>query len=240
MDRDAINPKDGCLLKNGDENAQGNEELTCIPLHFVNAKESYDLFGTDLKPFFDFGNRCLNDGLESRMEVEPTFLPFKLCAFPMDMSAEQKCLHSGGGCKVKEFFCTKCACRSSKLHHFWNKSSTKPACVICEEVWSGEGDGEGGVAAPGRCWHYPVDDSQEIERKKRELSGILKEHDLHLEESEAVKAGSKIVYDPSLEGSEKNVMHVDYEFAGAVIMERNLFGKLVDSEFRLRSWSKNV
>ena len=56
VDRNAINPKDGSLLMDDGENAQGNEELTCIPLHFVNAKESYDLFSTDLKPFFDFGN----------------------------------------------------------------------------------------------------------------------------------------------------------------------------------------
>ena len=236
VDRDAINPKDGSLLMDDGENAQGNEELTCIPLHFVNAKESYDLFSTDLKPFFDFANQCLNNGIEMRNGDESTTAPFKLCAFPMDMSAEQKCLHSGGGCKVKELFCTKCACRSSKLHYFWDKHHTKPTCAICEEVWNG--GREGGGDAPVRCWHYPVDDTQEISRKKGTLSSLLAEHELHLEESSAVKSGSKILYDPSLEGKEKNMMHVDYEYTGVAPQERNTFGKLVDTEFKLRGWSK--
>lgn len=94
VDRSARNPKDGSLLLADGENAQGNEELTCIPLHFVNAKESHTLFMNDLKPFFDFGKKCLNVGLGS-LNI-PNTVPLKLCAFPMDMSVEQKCLNIGG------------------------------------------------------------------------------------------------------------------------------------------------
>ena len=37
----------------------------------------------------------------------------------MDMSAEQKCFDLGGGCKVKELFCVKYACKSSDAMFFW-------------------------------------------------------------------------------------------------------------------------
>ena len=38
VDRGAINSKDGTLLMVDGENAQENEELICIPLHFVNQR----------------------------------------------------------------------------------------------------------------------------------------------------------------------------------------------------------
>ena len=95
VDCDTRNPKDGTFLIEDRENAQGNDELTCILLHFVNAKESHASCMANLKPFFDFGNRCLNIGLLSRNNFEPAFVPFNLCAFPMDRLAEQKCLNTG-------------------------------------------------------------------------------------------------------------------------------------------------
>ena len=110
-------PVDGSLLMADGKNAQANEELTCIPLHFVNTKESHEVFTSDLKSFFDFGKKCLADGFVTRGQGEISLLPFKNCAFPMDISAEQKCLNVGGGCKVAERFCTKCSCRSSQLSY---------------------------------------------------------------------------------------------------------------------------
>ena len=65
-----------------------NEELTCIQLHLANTKELHNLFMTDLKPFFDFRNKCLNVGLEATYIAEDASVPSKLCAFPMDMSAK--------------------------------------------------------------------------------------------------------------------------------------------------------
>ena len=111
----------------------GYEELRCISLYFVNTKDSHEIFMSRLKPFFDFGKKCLNVGIGS--QNIPSTVPSKLYAFPMDISAEQKCLNTGGGCKVKEIVCTKCACRSSKLHYFWDKNNTRPVCNICEEIW---------------------------------------------------------------------------------------------------------
>ena len=86
VDRSTRNPKGGSLLMVDGENAQGNEELTCISLHFVNAKESHEICMSDLKPFFDFGKKCLNVVLGS--QNIPTTVPLKLYAFPMDVSAE--------------------------------------------------------------------------------------------------------------------------------------------------------
>ena len=68
------------------------------------------------------------DELPARSGGEVSLLPFKNCAFPMDMSAEQKCLNVGGGCKVAERFCTKCSCKSLKLTYFWEQGGQKMKC----------------------------------------------------------------------------------------------------------------
>ena len=104
VDREARSPVDGGFLMADGENAQANEELTCIPLHFVNAKESYKVFNNELKPFFDFGKKCLVEGLPARGADEVSLVPFRNCAFPMDMSAEQKCLNVGGGARLQRDF----------------------------------------------------------------------------------------------------------------------------------------
>ena len=46
------------------------------------------------------------------------------------------------------------------------------------------------------------------------------------------------MYDSSIEGKETNMTHVDYKYTTASTQERNIFGKLVDAEFKLRGWSK--
>lgn len=58
--------------------------------------------------------------------------------------------------------------------------------------------------APEKCWHYPVDDTDEIIRKTGIFANILAGKELHLEETVPVKAGNKILYDPSIEGKEKS------------------------------------
>ena len=63
----------------------------------MNGKGAHYLLRTDLKPFFNFGNQYLNEGLVSRNAVEPIFFSFRLCAFSMDVSAEQKFLNTGWG-----------------------------------------------------------------------------------------------------------------------------------------------
>ena len=88
------------------------------------------------------------------------------------------------------------------------------------------------------CWHYPVDDPGGIIRKTGELAKILAGKELHLEETVPVKTGTKILYDPSIEGIETNMTHVDYKYTTVSTQERNVFGKLGDAEFKLRGWSK--
>ena len=53
-----------------------------------------------------------------------------------------------------------------------------------------------------------------------------------------MKMGTNIVYDPSIEGKARNMSHVDFDYVGASIVERNTFGKLIDAEFKVRGWSK--
>ena len=43
-------------------------------------------------------------GLLSRKPGEPTLFPFKLCAFPLDISAKQKCLNLGGVQSLKKLY----------------------------------------------------------------------------------------------------------------------------------------
>ena len=79
------------------KNVQTNEEITCISLHFLNTKESNNLFVTDLEYIFDVGKRYKDVVILSYKEGKPILIPFKLCAFPMDISAEQKYLDVGSG-----------------------------------------------------------------------------------------------------------------------------------------------
>ena len=63
-DKDARHLSSKELLFQNGNGAQANEELVCIPLHFVNAKESHELFKTDLKTFL-----CLPNNAR-RMELQ--------------------------------------------------------------------------------------------------------------------------------------------------------------------------
>ena len=81
------------------------------------------MFSTDLKPFFDFAKDISIGGLKARNDSEKDLHPFEDVTYPMDMSAEQKCFDLGGGCKVKEFFCVKCACRSSDAMFFFGRGN---------------------------------------------------------------------------------------------------------------------
>ena len=88
--------------------------------------------------------------------------PFEDVTYPMDMSAEQKCFDLGGGCKVKEFFCVKCACRSSDAMFFWEGGSSYN-CT--HDFYDGD----------GRCHHFEVDDQEELDKKRLILTIMLED-----------------------------------------------------------------
>ena len=127
IDKDATHPRTKERLFNYEPTADSrngggvhaNELLTCTPLHFVVGKESNLLFTTDLKPFFDFAKQITTMGVKARNDQEKDLFPFEDVTYPMDMSAEQKCFDLGGACKVKKFFCMKCACNSDDAMSFW-------------------------------------------------------------------------------------------------------------------------
>ena len=82
VDKDTRHPSSKVLLFQNGNGAQANEELVCIPLHFVNAKESHELFKTDLEPFM-FAKQYEKSGIKGTK-------PLINCSFPMDMSVKPK------------------------------------------------------------------------------------------------------------------------------------------------------
>ena len=81
---------------------------------------------------------------------------------------------------------------------------------------------------PYKCWHYPVDDVDEIARKRAVMAGILGDDELHLEETIDVKDHTKILHDPSLEDRKTNVHHIDYNLVAALPQFRNTFSNVID------------
>ena len=74
-----------------------------------------------------FAKQCEKNGITGTK-------PFINCSFPMDMSAEQKCLNIGGGCKVATHFCTKCSLTSSDLHYYWEGDYKAKRCNVCDHM----------------------------------------------------------------------------------------------------------
>ena len=80
--------------------------------------------------------------------------------------------------------------------------------------------------------------TNEVIRKTGVLAKILAGKELHLEEIVPIKAGTKFLYDPSIKGTEKNTTFVDYKYTTTSTQERDILGKLVDAELKLRGCSK--
>ena len=238
IDKDAKHPITKELLFNyeptddssNDGGVHANELLTCIPLHFVVGKESTKVFSKDLKPFFDFANDIRVNGLKARSDNENDLMPFEDITYPMDMSAEQKCFNLGGGCKVKEFFCIKCACRSSDPLFFWdNQSKHKCGHAYCDK--------------DSVCHHFEVDDDEELDRKRLMLSEILECNgneyiDLRFIE-EVVADQTEITFDPSDTNKTSNSRHIDFDFSVADHALRTAFCAQIRKEFELREWSSS-
>ena len=240
IDKDATHPRTKKLLFNYEpttdsSNGGGvhaNELLTCIPLHFVVGKESNQVFSTDLKPFFDFSRQISKDGLKARNDLEKDLFPFDDVTYPMDMSAEQKCFDLGGGCKVKEFFCVKCACRSSGAMFFWEGGAT----YNCMHAFC-KGD--------GRCHHFEVDDQEEIDRKRVMLTIMLEgggEGDVDADFSDTLHAEEKVstttemTCDPAVINKATDPHHIDFVISSADQLLKTTFIARVNKEFGIRGW----
>ena len=235
IDKDARHPKTKDLLFDYEPTADSgngggvhaNELLTCVPLHFVVGKESTKVFSTDLKPFFDFAKGIRANGLKARSENENDLMPFEDITYPMDMSAEQKCFNLGGGCKVKEFFCVKCACRSSDALFFWDTHS-KHKCGhdFCE------GD--------STCHHFEVDDDDELDRKRLMLSGLLGCEGGDYSDAkfieEVVADKTEISFDPSVTNKTTDPRHIDFAWTTADHTLRAAFCAQINKEYNLREW----
>ena len=58
------------------------------------------------------------------------------------------------------------------------------------------------------------------------------------EEMFDAKVRTKVQTPPSLEGKEKNIQNIDYDFTSVFPREINQYSRLIDQEFKLSGWSK--
>ena len=129
---------------------------------------------------------------------------------------------------MKEFFCIKCACRSSDPLFFWDKQS-KHKC------------GHDYCDNNNVCHHFEVDDDEELDRKRLMLSEILQCNgndysDVRFIEEE-VADKTEMSFDPSVTNQTSNSRHIDFDFAQADHALRTAFCAQIKKEFDLRGWS---
>ena len=243
IDKDTTHPRTKERLFNYEPTADAsngggvhaNELLTCIPLHFVVGKESNRLFSTDLKPFFDFAKQISTMGLKARNNQEKDLVPFQDVTYPMDMSAEQKCFDLGGACKVKKFFCVKCACNSQDAMSFWEGGDTSHKCahLHCDHTV--------------RCHHFEVDDEEEVDRKRVMLNCMISDNvqvdvdaDVDVFErkhtEEIVASETEMVCDPAVMNKATDPRHIDFVLNGADQALKSAFIAQVNKEFIMRGW----
>ena len=132
-----------------------------IMVYCRDGKEPYrDLF----KDWFAFIYKIKKDGLPFRNERNPALKPFKV-RIPQDVSSIQKSLNMGGACKACDMFCHMCACRSygaSSQLMSWREGHLRcHTFCLCQEN------------PPEKCFHWEVDDNEEIIRKQQKIHALL-------------------------------------------------------------------
>ena len=130
----------------------------CIVTHAVAQGESKDVMRNCFGELFAFCREIEKNGLAADGD-QPAIAPCNpvCCA---DMSCEQKVTNGGGPCKVATFFCHYCACRSDAKSLF-RYVEAGDRCELCQ--YNGR----------DRCSHTPVNTSDEIKSKARELLDLL-------------------------------------------------------------------
>ena len=176
-------------------------------------------------------------GFKARNGQEKDLVPFKDVTYPMDMSAEQKSFDLGGACKVKKFFCVKCACNSEDTMSFWEGGDSSHKCAH-----SHCGD-------QVRCHHFEVDAEEELDRKRVQLSCMIcgnvdvdvdvdGDGDVlerkHIEE--LVASETEMVCDPAVMNKTTDPRHIDFVLNGADQILKSAFIAQVNKEFRMRGW----
>ena len=116
------------------------------------------------KEWFSFVNKIKKEGLPYRDAANPAIKPVQVTV-PQDVSSIQKSLNMGGACKACDLFCHMCACKSygagCQLMQ-WHEGHLR-----CQHFCLSQPN------PPQKCFHWAVDDRDEIERKKQEIKVIL-------------------------------------------------------------------
>ena len=151
-------------------------------------------------------------------------MPFDDVTYPMDMSAEWKCFNLGCGCKVKEFFCVKRACRSSDAMFFWDsKADFKCFHNFCDKDAS--------------YYHFEVDDDDELDRKRLMLSILLQcevGDDLDIKFIEKVVADkTQVIFYPSVINKNTDSRHIDFDWTTADHTSKAAFCTQISEELEM-------
>ena len=177
-----------------------------------------------------FAKQCEKNGITGTK-------PFINCSFPMDMSAEQKCLNIGGGCKVATHFCTKCSLTSSDLHYYWEGDYKAKLCNVCDHMNNSNNE-----KSSFRCMHKNVNDQIEIDMKRVNLSMILEERNDDSRENE-LENKPHLLFDPSMHNKFSNPYHIDFDHVNynnleeqesnndVVLKDVQVFRDLINSEY---------
>ena len=144
------------------KNLQSNSNVYLMIM--VYAKDGKKPYREFFKKWFLFINKIKKEGLPYRDEKNPALKPF-LVRIPQDVSSIQKSINMGGACKACDLFCHMCACRSyganSQLFA-WREDHLR-----CKHFCLNQPN------PPKKCHHWPVDDDEEIERKKQLINFLL-------------------------------------------------------------------
>ena len=148
---------------------QSNKNVYMMMMVYAaDGKQPYRLF---FKDWFMFINKIKKEGLPYRDEHNPALKPF-LVRIPQDTSSIQKSLNMGGACKACDLFCHMCACKSygagGQLFNWREKH------LRCKRFCLSQPN------PPSRCFHWEVDDDNEIIRKKQMISVLLMHDELRL------------------------------------------------------------
>ena len=158
--------------ENGDEifcNVQSNTNIYLMKLAYVkDGKEPYELYFRD---WFQFVQKLKKYGLPARPDRGWKIVqPVQVC-LPQDTSSIQKAIGMGGACKACDLFCHACACTSygpkSMLLFFREGRWRCRRFCLNKHTFSKQ------------CYHWEVDDDEEISRKKQQIKVIFLYNELY-------------------------------------------------------------
>ena len=117
-----------------------------------------------------------------------------------------KQLNIGSGCKVSNYYCTKCSLSSNDLHYYWEGDYKSKLYNVCDYMNNSNNE-----KSSFRCMHKNVNDQIEIDMKRVNLTIILQEIN---DDSREHKLENELhlLLDPSMNDKFINPYHIDFDY----------------------------